>query len=312
MRIRAAGRLSPHKGDEPDRLTISPANARGGDYALRFIWIDALSDEPRGVLVPPGPYPLPAIGGPGLQPGQILRINAGRQLVPVTIAGVTDFFPTMTSSTRRFVIVSLNEFNDYLLRVGGSAQRPGEFWIALQEDADRAAVTAALLEILPRNARLQDRALAVDTATRNPLAGGAWNGLTLLSIAALTLAVGLALGTHAVVSAISGRVDLTVTRALGFSRMQILLSLVLERVVVAGFGMALGGVVGYWLSRWVIGFLDTTATGRDIIPPVIFTSQGGIVLLTLGCLAGAAVLAIALGAATISRLRPSDILRNIE
>ena len=302
----------PHKGDEPDRISIASAAARSGDYGLRFAWIDALANEPRGVLVPPGPYPLPAIGGPGLQRGQTLRISAGRQLTPVVIAGVTDFFPTMTSSSRRFVIVSLDEYNAYLRRVGGSVERPGEFWIALEEGAHRPTVIATLEEMLPRNARLQDRALAVDTARRNPLAGGAWNGLTFLSIAALTLAVGLALGTHAVVSALSGRVDLTVTRALGFSRMQMLLSLALERVVVAGLGMVLGSVVGYWLSRWVIGFLDTTATGREIIPPVIFTSQIGIVLLTLGCLTGAAALAVALAAATTSRLRASDILRNIE
>ena len=279
---------------------------------MKFSWTDALANEARGVFVPPGPYPLPAIGGPGLQTGQVVRITAGRQLAPLIIAGQTEFFPTMTSSTRRFVIVALDEYNDYMRRVGGSAERPGEFWIALQEGTDREAVIQALRDTLPRNARLQDRALAVDAARRDPLAGGAWNGLTLLGIGALTLAVALALGTHAVVSVLTGRVDLTVTRALGFSRTQMFLSLVLEKAVVAVLGMVVGGIAGYWLSRWVIGFLDTTPAGRDIIPPVVFTSQGGIVLLSLGCLVVAAALAVVLAAATTSRLRASDILRNIE
>ena len=302
----------PHKGDEPDRLSLAAAAARSGDYGMKFSWTDALANEARGVLVPPGPYPLPAIGGPGLQTGQVVRITAGRQLAPLVIAGQTEFFPTMTSSTRRFVIVALDEYNDYMRRVGGSAERPGEFWIALQEGTEREAVIQALRDTLPRNARLQDRALAVDAARRDPLAGGAWNGLTLLGIGALTLAVALALGTHAVVSVLTGRVDLTVTRALGFSRTQMFLSLVLEKAVVAVLGMVVGGIAGYWLSRWVIGFLDTTPAGRDIIPPVVFTSQGEIVLLSLGCLVVAAALAVILAAATTSRLRASDILRNIE
>ena len=191
-------------------------------------------------------------------------------------------------------------------------QRPGEFWIALEDGADRAAVIAALQEVLPRNARLQDRDRQVDNARRNPLAGGSWNGLTFLSLAALTGAVALALGTHAVVGVQNGRVDLTVTRALGFSRGQLLLSLAVERLVVTAIGLVSGGVVGYLLSRWTLSFLDTTASGRDIIPPVVFTQQPGIVLVTVASLAAAAALTVALAAWAAGRLRASDILRNTE
>ncbi len=302
----------PHSGDEPDRVTVSPEAARSGGAGLRFGWIDALGGDSRGILAPPGPYPLPAIGGPGFQRGQLVRINMGRSLVPVGIGGVTDYFPTMTSTNRRFLIVSLEEFNGYLARTTGNVQRPGEFWIALDDGVDRPAVIAALRDALPRYAKLQDRALRVDNARRNPLAGGSWNGLTFLSVAALTVAVAVALGTHAVVGVRNGRVDLTVTRVLGFSRGQLLLSLALERLVVTVVGLVAGGVVGYLLSRWTLGFLDTTATGRDIIPPVIFTQHPGIVLVTAASLAFAAALAVALSAWAAGRLRPSDILRNTE
>ncbi len=136
--------------------------------------------------------------------------------------------------------------------------------------------------------------------------------MTVLGITALTLAVVVTLGTHAVVSVINGRVDLTVARALGFSRMQVLLSFVLDRAIVAAFGMVTGGIVGLLLSRWVLGFLDTTSSGRDIIPPVIFTAQAGIIFLTFACLFAATALAVALALLSARRLRPSDILRTIE
>ena len=302
----------PHSGDEPDRVSVSGDAARSGGAGLRFGWTDALGGDSRGVLAPPGPYPLPAIGGPGFQRGELVRVNMGRSLVPMAIGGVTEYFPTMTSTARRFVIVSLEDFNRYLRRTTGNVQRPGEFWIALDDGADRAAVIAALQEILPRTARLQDRDRQVDHARRNPLAGGSWNGLTFLSLAALTGAVALALGTHAVVGVRNGRVDLTVTRALGFSRGQLLLSLAVEKLVVTAIGLVSGGMVGYLLSRWTLSFLDTTAAGRDIIPPVVFTQQPDIVLVTVASLAAAAALTVTLAAWAAGRLRASDILRNTE
>jgi ABC-type antimicrobial peptide transport system permease subunit len=99
---------------------------------------------------------------------------------------------------------------------------------------------------------------------------------------------------------------------LGFSKIQVLLSLVLERSVIAAFGIITGSVVGYLLSRWVLNVLDTTASGRDIVPPVVFTADIGIIILTFICLIAAAVLAVALAVVSARRLRPSDILRTIE
>ena len=302
----------PHSGDEPDQVLVNEGAARTGDAGLRFAWIEALGGNARGILAPPGPFPLPAIGGPGFQRGELVRVHIGRTLVPLTISGTTDFFPTITTTSRRFLIVSLEEFNTYLHRTTGNRQKPGEFWVGVDDNADRNAVMAALREVLPRTARIQDRDALVDAARRDPLSGGGWNGLTFLSIAALALVVAVALGTHAVVAVWNSRVDLTVTRALGFSRGQMWLSLLLERVVVNVAGLVSGGLVGYLLARWTLGFLDTTPTGRDIIPPVVFTQQPEIVLVTVAVLSVAAVLAVIVAAGSAGRLRPSDILRNSE
>jgi hypothetical protein len=301
----------PQTGDHPDRIEFNRQAARSGRTGLNFSWTDALNADPRGVLVPPGAFPLPAIGGPGFQVGQTVRLGIDRHLVPVVIKGVTDYFPTMRSASPRFILVSLDDYNDYLRRIGGNAERPGEYWVNLDDTADRNGAIAALKSVLPSFARIQDRDLVVDAAERNPLAGGGWNGLTVLSIAALTLAVLLTLGTHAVVSVVNGRVDLTIARALGLSGRQILLAFALERGIVASFGMVTGGLVGYLLSRWVLGLQDSTASGRDIIPPVIFTAQPGIILLTFGCLILASALTVALGVVSARRLRASSILRTI-
>lgn len=299
-----------HKRKEADTVEVSSSAARSGESGLVFTWIDPLGGDPRGAFIPPGPFPLPAIGGPGFQRGQEVRLEVGRQIVPVVIAGTTDFFPTLEPSSPGFLLVSLEVYLDYVLRLsGGTGDFPKEFWLGLADTADHAQIADALKKQLPVTARIRDQEAAVDLARRDPLAGGGWNGLTLLSIAALTIAVVLALVTHAAVSVQSGRVDLTVVRAVGFSRLQIFLSLALERVLVAVVGLAVGSAVGYLLARWVLGLLDQTPSGRPIVPPVIFDTQPWIIALTVLCLAAAALLAICFATLSASRLKASDILR---
>jgi hypothetical protein len=302
----------PHDKAEPDTIEVTPQAARTGASGLSFAWVESLGGSPRGVVIPPGAFPVPAIGGPTFEVGQVLRAKDSGQIVPLSVRDVTDYFPTIDSSIRSLLLVPLESYINYLERVGGQVERPQEFWIALDDVVDREQAIRALKDQLPGFARIRDRDVAVDLASRDPLAGGGWNGLTVLSIIALTLAVVLALGTHAVVAVRNGRVDLTVARVLGFSKWQMLLSLTLERVVVTLLGLAVGSVLGYLLSRWVLGFLDTTPGGRPIIPPVVFTPQAWIIALTLLCLIVAALLAIAFASLAASRLRASDILRTGE
>ncbi|MDE2844723.1 MAG: FtsX-like permease family protein [Chloroflexota bacterium] len=122
--------------------------------------------------------------------------------------------------------------------------------------------------------------------------------------------VTLALATHAIVAVNGSRVELTVTRALGFSRNQLLGLLVLERLLVAAVGLAAGALIGYYLGRWTLGYLGITPGGLPIIPPMVLTVQTWLVTLVIVNLAIAAVLSIIVAAVAVGRLKPSDILRN--
>ena len=299
-----------HDGDEPDTTEVRAQSARNGQQGLSFSWVDTLGDTPRGALIPPGPFPLPAIGSRHFQQGQVVRFRVGRQYVPVVIHHVAEYFPTLHPTRRPFLLVSLEGYGAYLGRIPeGALDRTEEFWFALDAATDRQQTVADLRAELPRFASIADRAEAVDHARRNPLAGGGWDSLTLLSIVALAVAVVLALGTHAAVAVRTGRVELTVARALGFSRWQMLMSLVLERLVVALVGTVVGAVVGAALAWWTLGFLDRSSTGQEIVPPMVITAEQWIIGLTIISLVAAAALAILLAAVQAGRLRPSDILR---
>ncbi len=304
----------PHDGDVVDRAAVTSQAGRGDGLGMEFTWEDPLLQDARGILIPPGDFPLAAVGSPNLPLGQTLRLDLGRQLVPVVLQESVSYFPTMSASGGRnvpFLLVSLKSLEDYTSRIPrGNVNPPREYWIALEDGVGTEEAIRSVREATSVSASIRDRSVLLERYSQDPLAGGGWNGLTLLGLGTLTLVVTLALATHAIVAVNGARVELTVTRALGFSRNQLVSLLVLERVLVAGIGLAAGAVLGYYLGRWTLGYMGLTPSGLPIVPPMVFTVQAWLILLVIVNLAIAATLATVVAAITVGRLRVSDILRS--
>ena len=301
----------PHGGDVADRVTVSRRAARSGTRGMEFTWQEPLLQTPRGMLIPPGDFPLAAVGSPNVTGGDLLRVNTGTQLVPLSVQDVLTHFPTMTERNQAFLLVSLKSLTDYTERIPRGIPTPAnEFWLALEQDADREQAIRSVREATSVSANIRDRQGLVDQAERDPLAGGGWNGLTLLGLGALTIVVTLALATHALVAVRAARVELAVARAMGFSRGQLVGLLILERVLVAAAGLMAGGIIGYYLGNWTLGLMGLTPGGLPIVPPMVLTVQTWLVGLVILNLAIAVILAIVVATTSAGRLRPSDILRN--
>lgn len=301
----------PHDGGVADRASVTSRAGRDEGQGLEFTWEDPLLQDGRGILIPPGDFPLAAVGSPNLPVGETLRLDLGRQLVPVVVQESVSHFPTMHQRNIPFLLVSLKSLEDYTARVPrGNLNPPREYWIALEQGVDTSEAIRSVREATSVSASIRDRSALVDRYSRDPLAGGGWNGLTLLGLGALTLVVTLALATHAIVAVNGARVELTVTRALGFSRNQLVSLLVLERVLVAGIGLVAGAVLGFYLGRWTLGYMGLTPSGLPIVPPMVFTVQAWLIALVVVNLAIAAALATVVAAVTVGRLRVSDILRS--
>ena len=74
-------------------------------------------------------------------------------------------------------------------------------------------------------------------------------------------------------------------------------------------GLAVGSVVGIWLSQWVLGFLDIDARGRPVIPPMVLEVQEWMVAGVLGGLVMASILGLVVAVVFIGRLKVPDVLR---
>lgn len=300
-------------GLAPDLAERAKHAARTGNAGLSFSWQEPFADTPRGILIPPGPAPLPAIGGPTFYPGQEIRVKEGKWIVPLVVRGITSYFPTVDPSSQSFLMVSLNDYYNFVRRLPqGTLEPPGEIWAAVEEGADRKQIARSLGERLHTFISVQDRDAALELARRNPLAGGGWDGLTILSMSAITVVVLLALALHAAAAIHTGRVDLTVAQALGFSRLQLTLSLAMERSLVAAIGLLAGSALGFWPGREILKLLDVSSTGQPVIPPLAPAFQEWLLALVLLSLVAASVVALVFAVMAARRLRVPNVLRSVE
>ena len=295
----------------PDRLENLPGAARTGTMGLAFSWVEPFRGGQRGIHVSPFQLPLPAIGGPGLRSGQSLQIQHGTTTVPIEVVGTAELFPTITSFRRPFLILDLDAYLSYLrlLPPGGLDTAPQAIWLSLAPGQDRETVLEGISESLPPLISVTDRQGEAVKAANNPLAGGGWNGLTGLGVAAIALAVVTALLLHSAASVQSGRVDTAVARALGLKSEQLFLSLAAERWLMAGLAIAVGAAIGYWPGLELVQLLEVSGSGGESVPPMIPKVHGVLLASVLGGLIVAVMASVALGWMLVRRLSPVEVLR---
>ena len=295
----------------PDRLENLPGAGRTGATGLAFSWTEPFSSGQRGIHLSPVRIPLPAIGGAGVRSGQLLQLQHGTGSVPVEVVGTAELFPTITSFRRPFLILDFDAYHAYLrlLPPGALDATPQQIWLSLAPGQDRDTVIEGISDNLPPLMSVTDRRAEAIKASTNPLAGGGWDGLSSIGVAAIGLAVVTALLLHSAASVRSGRVDTAVARALGLNSRQLFLSLAAERWLMAGLAIAVGAAIGFWPGIELVQMLEATGSGGEAVPPMIPKVNGGMLASVLGGLVVAVMASVALGWLLVRRLRPVEVLR---
>ena len=302
--------LGINKG-APDRIVLDPGGARSGSSGVTFSWVEPLGGEQRGIHLSPVPLPIPAIGGAGLYPGQDVRIGHGLASIPVRVMATSDLFPTVTSFRRPFLLVDLDAYLSYLKilppRSNTSALR--EIWLSIDSTRDREMAIAEITAELPFLVSVTDRQVEAALASRNPLAGGGWDGLTGLSMAGIGLAVIAALLLYSAASVRAARVDTAVSQVMGLSRGQFFLSQIAERWLFGGVAIGAGAAIGYWPGLELVQLLELTPRGGSAIPPMIPQVHSLLLISVLAGLSAAVMLSAMFTALVARRVNPIDVLR---
>ena len=154
-----------------------------------------------------------------------------------------------------------------------------------------------------------DRAALRALQSSDPLVAASWEGILFLSFAAVLALTALGFAVYAALAVQSRGLEFAILRTMGFSSRQVLALVSFEQAFVIGAGMAVGTLMGFPLSRLMIGYLGVTESGKDPLPPLVAQVSWGAVAAVHALLAVVFVGTIASLATVYSRLAVHRALR---
>ena len=264
--------------------------------------MNELALSANGVLVPSH---LLATSGLALGDHLALRglVAGSGAAVPFQIVGALHYFPTAFPPTDLFVVGNL----DYIFQeIGGVL--PYHVWLRVDTDVHgesiREALEAQSIEVL----RLDDaRDLLMEWRT-DPARLGMF-GFFVLGLGITFLLSVLALAVHAVLTLQRRRIQLTILRAMGWTRRQAGASLVLEQLCIAMLGIGGGTLLGFGISHLFVPFLQGGLTAEERIPPFLVRISWDEPLIASGVLlAAVGIITIVLNA-ILARTRMFEVLK---
>ena len=298
----------------PDVFAVAADQVHGGKAAGRLSFHTGSSKDPRGIFVTGQVTPIPAIvsksfaNSTGLHTGTTgLAVTDTNALIPIAVKGEFDLFPTTNSAIGPVVVVNrdlMMLWADTANFLGRGTLGSNEEWLSLAPDADLGVIKTALKESkwrLDRTVSLQE---TLQRNEKNPLIAAGGSGILVLAFVAVMalVAAGLLASLRAAVA--RRRAEFALVHAMGFSRLQLFRMLALEYTVVFVAGTGAGAILGLFLGRQMLTFLDVTEDGAKVEPPFILVTQW--LLVGVGVILVLAIFVAALTLATRQVNRTSD------
>ncbi|MBI2765114.1 MAG: FtsX-like permease family protein [Chloroflexi bacterium] len=202
--------------------------------------------------------------------GDEFKVYLNNQYVLVKIAGSFDLFPGYDPAQPGSLFISDFEAlrnADARVPTQADASTPNSAWL-------RTPGTAPLTKegLLDRGLQVEgiyDRQVIFAQQQSDPLVAASWEGILFLSFGAVLLLSGLGFVTYSTLSAQARSLEFAILRTMGFSGRQIIGVVSFEQTFVIIAGVAAGTLLGFPLSRLMIGYMGITEKGVDPLPPLI-------------------------------------------
>ncbi len=301
-----------------DTLTQVNQGQRRGNAGAQYTFRIGTSVPFRGMYVSDANVPLPAIASErflqrvGGRVGSEVELVIGSMIVPLKISGTTTLFPMMPDSSEGFLIVNQEHLYFFAGLTNQTVARgPNEAWLkASSDEGTRGEAIKALGERFGIvNRSIVDQQKVLKDVRSDPVVRAGGSGILLVSLIAAFLLLGLGFGLTLYVGGQIRTVEVSVMRAVGFSRAQLIAMVCLEYLVVAAVGLAIGTVAGLRISDTMLSFLNVTAQGARIVPPFALATRWDTVGIAFTVIGVAFIAGIAALAIYFLRLPVSRILR---
>lgn len=303
--------------------TSRAVSQTGGEGSTVFSW------SPGGIGAPglhPGasPPPMPVVVSPeildetGSEIGDQISLGLSTFALPVVIAGVTDFFPTVDPREQPFFIADLATFVEYSnihsRRVFGGAN---ELWIDRDiAPGDLASALAATESATNRIGELGlntgDIIITEEEAElrgQQPLANAGWGGLLVIMFLALALASASGIALFCWLDTRERQTEFALLRTLGSSRGQLNGVVWFNLAIVVIAGVAVGTWAGAQIGAALLPVLEVAEGGVRATPPLTFETDWRMLALAYAVLATVSIVTVFWLAYVTGRLEVQRVLR---
>ncbi|MFZ0548636.1 MAG: FtsX-like permease family protein [Candidatus Promineifilaceae bacterium] len=204
----------------------------------------------------------------GLRPGDLFRLTVslseGQVELDSQIVGTFDYFPTWYPEEDGPLFVG--NLDNLFSQVGG--QQPYEVWLSSQGQVDKASLDQALDDRKLFGWTWKEPYFQVTEEQRQPERQGVFGLLSVGFIAAALLTV-LGFFMYALFSLRQRFISLGILRAIGLTQWHMTIFIAFELAFLILTGLTLGTVLGTFISRQFIPYLQIGVREVELVPPYL-------------------------------------------
>ncbi len=304
---------------ERDKVEQSAQGVHSGAGAAHFRFLSGTGAELRGMTFADAGFPLSAVASnqfleqTGFEIGSEVELVFGKLLVPLTIQGVVDYFPTMYARGAGFVIVNQDDLYYYagVTNQLVAARAPTEAWLRLTTDeAVRENAKSTFLDSfgIP-SGQIIDGQTILSEVRSDPIIRAGGSGILLVALVAAFAILALGFGLTLYLGGQARTVEISVMRAVGISPRQLLTMISLEYLLIAVIGLAIGAIAGLRISETMLSYLNVTDSGGRVVPEFDLITRWDTVAIAFGAVGVAFVVGVLALAGYFLRLPVSRIIR---
>jgi ABC-type lipoprotein release transport system permease subunit len=275
-----------------DVLQDSVVSYKGDSGSVLFVWSEGAPLTGRGLFHGPEVNPLPVLASSsflkdtGHKVGEEFQVSVSGHRVPIKITNVIDYFPTLDTINRRFLISDLASVVRYTnLETASAEVKPNEVWMSTSSNGpDRQELVDLLRDTdVPFRSRIiHDRVQSLGDSLVDPLVEAGWRALLFMAFGAVLILSCLGFLVHAYGSFRDREMEFGLMRTIGFSMRQLVTLVWVEQAFVIGAGIALGAEMGRRLGSIIMPFLSHNDQGTQVLPPFVLEINWTTLAITYG------------------------------
>ena len=262
-----------------DSIMPTSQDVRSGQAAGMFVFGKDTDRGIRGFYQSPSGGPLPVVASSrfldttGARVGDVMILDVMSRLVPVRFTNRVDYFPTMQSQRRGFIVTDLDDLLRHLNILSPTTSFfPNELFISEAPGAGD-SVSETILRLTGTTDRVFDRDARLEEIRHDPLITAGWRAMMALSLGLIVFTAGLGYLIYLLAFTNRGRNEMGFLQSLGMTGRQVLGLLSIEHLAIVLVGLGIGTWAGFQMSSIMVSSVAVTELGDPVVPPFVMMTD---------------------------------------